>query len=144
MIRQPQTFLSMLRAIEAMGHPLEGGELRKRLPRGFESASSTAVAPYLLWNSFISRREMPDHELQSPELPRRILALAQASRPLLDYGWALMPGRSASAGVTPIHATRSQSAGGPRAGNEARFTPKAIICPRGLAQPERFANLMLG
>jgi uncharacterized protein (DUF2461 family) len=99
MIRQPQTLLSMLRAIEAKGHSLEGGELRKRLPRGFESASGTAVAPYLLWNSFISRREMPDHELQSPELPQRILASVQVSRSLLDYGWALIPGGSASAGV---------------------------------------------
>jgi uncharacterized protein (TIGR02453 family) len=96
MIRKPLAFLSVLRAIEAKGHSLESGELRKRLPRGFETASGTAIAPYLLWNSFISRREIPDDELQSAELPQRILTFAQASRPLLDYGWALMPGGSAS------------------------------------------------
>jgi len=97
MMREPKRFLSLLRALEKKDLPVKGGELRKKLPRGFETARGEPIAPYLLWNSFVLDRPMQDSDLQSPDLPKRVLAFAQACRPLLDYGWALVDGAKRTA-----------------------------------------------
>ena len=43
-------------------------------------------------------RKLQDEELQSAELPAKVLDFAEACRPLLDYGWALV---EATAGAAP-------------------------------------------
>jgi len=89
MLVRPRKFLSLARALDKKGLQLGGGEIRKKLPRGFEAAEGTAVAPYMLWNSFIVNQPMADEETMSPQLPDKALDFAQSCRPLLDYGWAL-------------------------------------------------------
>ena len=99
MISRPQRFLAMVRKLGERELALNGGpEMRKRLPRGFEAAAGTKIAPYLLWNSFIIDRNLQDEELQSADLPAKVLDFAEACRPLLDYGWALV---EATAGAAP-------------------------------------------
>jgi uncharacterized protein (TIGR02453 family) len=96
MLGDPARFLKLVRALERKGVALNGGELRQRLPRGFEAARGSAVEPYLLWNSYVAMKPMPDEAMLEADLPARIIAYAQDCRPLLDYGWALMQKPSAS------------------------------------------------
>jgi len=96
MLRDPARFLKLVRALEKKGVALNGGELRQRLPRGFEAGRGLPIERYLLWSSYVAMRPMPDDALFAADLPERIIAYAQDCRPLLDYGWALMQKPSAS------------------------------------------------
>jgi uncharacterized protein (TIGR02453 family) len=92
MLREPGKFLSILRAIEKKGYEVSsGGESRQRLPRGFEDARGSKTELYFLWNCFVVHDRMDEDEALSPDLPARAVALATACRPLLDYGWRLLP-----------------------------------------------------
>ncbi|SDR53654.1 TIGR02453 family protein [Rhizobiales bacterium GAS113] len=104
MVQRPARFLAVVRALEKAGLEVTGGEIRKRLPRGFEDQSSSKIAPYLLWNSFVVYRKLKDRELQSPDLPDKVLGFGEACRPLLDYGWALV---GASGGSAPRRRKRA-------------------------------------
>jgi len=59
-----------------------------RLPRGFEAAKGTPVADYVCWKTYIVDVALSDAEMQSPALVDRIVEIAVATRPLLDWGWA--------------------------------------------------------
>jgi uncharacterized protein (TIGR02453 family) len=107
MLAEPKPFLALLRALAKKGREVRGGEMRKRLPRGFEAAAGEPIAPYLLWNSFVTDKPMQEAELLAPDLPDAIVAFACDCRPLLDYGWALMPEPSASVMSKPKPAARA-------------------------------------
>jgi uncharacterized protein (TIGR02453 family) len=107
MVKEPKAFLALLRGLEKKNIEVSGGEMRKRLPRGFEAAAGGPIAPYLLWSSFVTNRPMREEEVLSSDLPEAVVAFARSCRPLLDYGWALMPEPSALTLARPKPAARA-------------------------------------
>jgi uncharacterized protein (TIGR02453 family) len=87
-IDDPEGFLDMARRLERLGYALTTDAQLARLPRGFEAAKGTPVADYVCWKTFIVEAPLTDAEMQSPDLVERIVGIAAATRPLLDWGWA--------------------------------------------------------
>jgi uncharacterized protein (TIGR02453 family) len=83
----PDGFLEMTGRLESAGYKVTTDAQLARLPRGFETAKGTA-ADYLRWKTFIVDIPLSDAEMQSPDLIDRIVDIALATRPLLDWGWA--------------------------------------------------------
>jgi len=84
----PDGFLDMLERLAARGYKVTTDAQLGRLPRGFEAAKDSPVADYLCWKTFIVDVPLSDAEMQSPDLIGRIIDIALATRPLLDWGWA--------------------------------------------------------
>lgn len=85
---EPDGFLAMLARLEARGYQVTTDARLARLPRGFEAAKGTPVADYICWKAFIVDVALSDAEMQSPDLVGRVVDIALATRPLLDWGWA--------------------------------------------------------
>jgi len=94
MAAQPSRFLRVLRALEKNGIPLIGPDEDEdslaRMPRGFEAHTSSELAPYFRLRNFCVHVELADADVCSPSLVDRMVALARAAKPLLDYGWSLV------------------------------------------------------
>jgi uncharacterized protein (TIGR02453 family) len=84
----PDGFLEMTDRLDRLGYKVMTDAQLVRLPRGFEGAKGAAVADYLCWKTFIVDVPLSDAEMQSPDLIDRIVGIALAARPLLDWGWA--------------------------------------------------------
>ena len=61
-----------------------------RLPRGFQEHKDAAIAPYLLWKSFLLTRPLTDVEAQGRGLIDIVRTVARAAVPLLEFGWAVV------------------------------------------------------
>ena len=70
------------------------------MPRGFESHAGSPVAEYLRWkNGFAAfRDDVPDDVVQTPAFADVAVETAEALRPLLEYGWALVDGATGAPG----------------------------------------------
>jgi len=85
----PDEFLAIAERLTGLGYTVScESERLTRLPRGFDAARGTAIADYVCWKNFIVDIGVGDAEMQSPDLVGRIVDLALAARPLLDWGWA--------------------------------------------------------
>jgi uncharacterized protein (TIGR02453 family) len=84
----PDGFLAMAALLDARGYQVTTDTRLARLPRGFEAAKGTAAADYICWKNFIVDVALSDAEMQSPNLVDRILDIAAATQPLLQWGWA--------------------------------------------------------
>src|ERR1700733_5207069 len=84
----PEAFLEMVARLEARGYKITTDTSLARLPRGFEAAKGTAIANYLCWKTFIIDVALSDAAMQSTDLVDRIISIATATQPLLDWGWA--------------------------------------------------------
>jgi len=85
----PDEFLAMAERLKAQGYPLTcENERLSRLPRGFDAAKDTEIAPYVCWKNFLVDTAIDDAAMHSPDLVGRIAEFALAARPLLDWGWA--------------------------------------------------------
>ena len=87
-VDDPDGFLEMVGRLDAVGYTVTTDTRLSRVPRGFEAAKNTPVADYLCWKTFICDVPLSDADMQSPGLVARIVAIAEATRPLLDWGWA--------------------------------------------------------
>jgi uncharacterized protein (TIGR02453 family) len=87
-VDDPDGFLGLLARLEARGYKVTTDEKLSRLPRGFDEAKGTPIAEYLCWKTFIVDVAISDAEMQSPDLVGRVIEIALATRPLLDWGWA--------------------------------------------------------
>jgi uncharacterized protein (TIGR02453 family) len=85
---EPDQFLSVVRRLDAAGCPVSSDARLSRLPRGFEAAKDTPAAEYVCWKSFTAHRALSEAEMLSPGLVGRIVDVALAAQPLLDWGWA--------------------------------------------------------
>jgi len=84
----PGEFLDMVGRLDARGYKVTTDAQLARLPRGFETAKGTPIADYVCWKTFIVDMPLRDAEMQAPDLVERIVEMAVATRPLLDWGWA--------------------------------------------------------
>jgi uncharacterized protein (TIGR02453 family) len=88
-VDDPDGFLAMAEQLRRDGYSLTcENERLTRPPRGFESAKDTPIADYVCWKNFLAHVAFSDGEMQQPDLADRIVELARATRPLLDWGWA--------------------------------------------------------
>ena len=98
----PEAFLAVADGLTAAGSPVSSDERLSRPPRGFEAAKGTKVAEYVGWKSFTAHASLSDAEMQSPDLVDRILDFARTALPLLELGWAVVDGETAT--TVPIRA----------------------------------------
>jgi uncharacterized protein (TIGR02453 family) len=87
-VDDPDGFLDMIGRLDKRDYKVTTDTRLARLPHGFEAAKGTSVADYVCWKTFIVEAPLSDTEMQSPDLADRIVDIAVATRPLLDWGWA--------------------------------------------------------
>ena len=71
--------------------PLDPHDTLQRMPRGYEQYAETEAAPLLKLKSFLVRSDLPQAELGSRAILKRLVRFAQQAEPLLRYGWNLEP-----------------------------------------------------
>jgi uncharacterized protein (TIGR02453 family) len=98
----PEAFLAVADGLAAAGSPVSSDERLSRPPRGFEAVKGTKVAEYVGWKSFTAHASLSDAEMQSSALVDRILDFARTALPLLEWGWAVVDGETAT--TVPIRA----------------------------------------
>jgi uncharacterized protein (TIGR02453 family) len=84
---KPQEFLKMTAALHKNSHSLDGEGALRRLPRGFDAHAASPVAEYLKLSSFFVAQEVSESQLRSGKLVADVVKFAEATRPLLEYGW---------------------------------------------------------
>jgi uncharacterized protein (TIGR02453 family) len=85
---RPQAWRAVVRALEASGLALSDGDPLTRMPRGYEHMAETDMAPAIRKRSFLVRTKLTQALLGKPDAVARIGAFAEASLPLLRWGWA--------------------------------------------------------
>jgi uncharacterized protein (TIGR02453 family) len=93
MAADPARFTRVLRALEKhrlrLIPPEDDEDSLARMPRGFEAHASSPLAPYFRLRNFCTHVDLDDREVTSPTLLARIVDLARAAKPLLEFGWSL-------------------------------------------------------
>ncbi len=90
-IERPQDWASMLDELGAGGLALaDDAAAAKRLPRGYEAAKNTSAEPHLKRKSFVTDRLLTEEECADPALADIARAFAEASRALVEFGWAAL------------------------------------------------------
>lgn len=89
MVDEPSAFLEIVDRLDEPGLTLNGGDLLKRMPRGFEAHADTDIAEYLRWKSFLVTQNVADEDLQSPDFVQTVVDLMKTAHPLLAYGWEI-------------------------------------------------------
>ncbi len=88
MLQENETFLELVRHLQAHDLTLETDTMLKRMPRGFEEAADSPVAPYLRWHSFLVSRDVSDEALLRRDFTQTVVQFAETVLPLLEFGWA--------------------------------------------------------
>lgn len=86
-LADPEAFLAIAGGLAAAGQPLTSDAKLSRPPRGFEIDRDSPAADYVCWKSFTAHAPLSDAEMQSPQLPQRVLDFARTVLPLLEWGW---------------------------------------------------------
>jgi uncharacterized protein (TIGR02453 family) len=89
MVRNPREFSTVLRALRKENLVWLDGYALKRMPRGFESQAGSEFEDHFKRQVYVVRQSLTVKDIASPALVDRIARFAVASRPLLEYGWAL-------------------------------------------------------
>ncbi|MDQ7040926.1 MAG: DUF2461 domain-containing protein [Rhodothermus sp.] len=87
MLQESETFLELVRHLQAHDLPLKTDTMLKRMPRGFEAAAGRPVAPYLRWHSCLVSQDVPDEVLLRPDFTQTVTRFAEIVLPLLEFGW---------------------------------------------------------
>ncbi len=93
MVADPDTFLQVIADLESAGLEVETqGSKLTRMPRGFNDHRDSPAADYLQWKGGIVafRESLPDEAVETPNFTDTVLETAEALRPLLEYGWAIV------------------------------------------------------
>ena len=92
MAKDPTRFERVVRALERNGTRIsEPDDALKRMPRGFEGHGESAIARYFRLHSFIVSENLSDADVSDAGLIERSVRLAKNAKPLLDYGWSILP-----------------------------------------------------
>ncbi len=89
MVEQPAGFESVAQALRKKRLEFSTEWQLKRMPRGFERAEGSAVAPYLKLKCLVVSRPLTTEVVTSPGLVKAVVQLAMDARPLLEWGWTL-------------------------------------------------------
>ena len=84
----PEQWQSMQSDLAQAGVALEDGDPLTRMPKGYEDLKDTPTAPAIRMRSFIARQPLTTALVKSPKLAPAIASFAEASLPLLRFGWA--------------------------------------------------------
>lgn len=87
LLQEADTFLALVHHLQAQGLILETDTACKRLPRGFEDAAHSPVAPYLRWNSFLVSQDVPNEAVLKPTFTQQVVRFTESVLPLLTFGW---------------------------------------------------------
>ncbi len=82
----PDKWQTVTAALAAAKAPLEDGDPLTRMPKGYEDLKESPVAAALRMRHFLVRQ--PIRDPSSKKLPSRIVDVAEAAMPLLQFGWA--------------------------------------------------------
>jgi uncharacterized protein (TIGR02453 family) len=83
----PGRWLGLEAALAKAGHTFTMADAVTRLPRGFETLTTSPAARALKRRNFIVSRPIPPPRLVEADLAEDILGFVVATRPLLDFGW---------------------------------------------------------
>ncbi|MEM8557337.1 MAG: DUF2461 domain-containing protein [Bacteroidota bacterium] len=86
----PASFLDVVQRVGDAGLTLDTRESLKRMPRGYNDYADSEVATYLKWKGAIVTQDVADAAVQTPAFAETVLDFAEASLPLLTFGWDLM------------------------------------------------------
>jgi uncharacterized protein (TIGR02453 family) len=89
MATDPEGFHQMLDTMEERGLAVNSmDDTLTGMPRGFSAYRDNPIASYLKWQHLVTRTHVADEALQTPDLAARVVEVAEACRPLLEYVWA--------------------------------------------------------
>lgn len=95
MLAAPKVFLNVVQKLDANGMPIgPDDEAAKRLPRGCEAGAGTPVEAFLKHRNLIARHALRDADVTGADLPTLLLDRFLAARPLLDFGWEVVDGKT--------------------------------------------------
>lgn len=85
---EPNRFAAINNALVAAGLALDDSESLVRMPRGYEDAADSPLAPVLRLKSFVVRRPISDAAMGTAAVVDDIADFAEAVMPFLRFGWA--------------------------------------------------------
>jgi len=86
-IREPEAFGKMIKAMEKKGYRFDFSETLKRNPRGFETVEGEQVQAWIRLKNFTFIEEISQSDMLKPEFADRLVKLGKASLPFLNFGW---------------------------------------------------------
>lgn len=87
MLQDPEAFLEMKTSLEEAGLELTARQTLKRFPRGFQVTPHDPRAPYLRFQSFLTRYPLSPETLYTRELLHEVFEFTRKTLPLLLWGW---------------------------------------------------------
>lgn len=87
-VEDPAHFYDVLDTMEENNLPVDSmDDTLTGMPQGFSDYHEDEVAPYLMWQHYLARREFTDEALQSPEFTDKIVRITHDALPLLNFVW---------------------------------------------------------
>lgn len=83
----PDAWLALTAHLARSGHPLERTDALKRIPRGFEAHTGSAIENDLKLKAFVCKLRLESTDLGHANLADRITGFARHAMPLLNFGW---------------------------------------------------------
>ena len=92
----PAGWGKVVKALTKAGLELAPGDPLKRMPRDFADQAGSPWEAEFKRTRWLVRRALSGADIASPDLPRTLAAFAADARPLLDFGWKALDGRSSA------------------------------------------------
>jgi uncharacterized protein (DUF2461 family) len=86
-VADPKSWLAVEKALAAKGLPLEPGDPKKRMPKGFEDHAGGPLEAALKRTRWLVRRPLTGAETGGEGLVKIIADFVADARPLLAFGW---------------------------------------------------------
>ena len=86
-LREPEEFAKLVKALENKGHRFDLSETLKRNPRGFESVEDARLQAWIRLKNYTFIEDVDQADLLEPAFADRLVALGKASVPFLNFGW---------------------------------------------------------
>jgi tRNA (cmo5U34)-methyltransferase len=84
---RPDSFLTVVQALERNGLTLDPEDSLSRMPRGFEDLAESPVAPFLRMKNLLVQRPLTRRQVGGPALAGLLASFAVEAMPLLQFGW---------------------------------------------------------
>lgn len=87
---EPGRFAAVQSGLAAAGLAFDDSESLVRMPRGYQDAAGTDLAPVLRLKSFVVRRSLRDAAIGGRGVVGEIVDFAEVVMPLLRFGWGAL------------------------------------------------------